>query len=200
MHPPWLFHAAAFPSARGPQCPYPQYAQEDPCTDEEKGARQMRILKDEEFLPFASKLINEARHSVDVSTFKAELTRKPRGKKVALLFDKMIKKAQHGLPVRFLIGKPANFCHVPMTNLLTIRELAQAKVQVRHLKNSRTCHAKLIIVDNRAAILGSHNLSIKSCQYNFECSIYVDDPEIVANLSAFFLKAYDNARKGSHEP
>ena len=156
----------------------------------------MRLLPDEEFLPFASKLIAGARHSVDVSTFKAELTRKPKGKKVATLFDKLIKKAQQGLPVRFLIGKPANFCHVPMTNLLAIRELTAAKVKVRHLKNSRTCHAKIIIVDNRAAILGSHNLSIKSCQYNFECSIYIDNLEIVTRLSQVFIKAFENARTG----
>jgi len=156
----------------------------------------MQLLTDEKFLPFAINLISKAQKSIDISTFKAEMTTKPRGKRLIELFNSITEKARLGIPVRFLISKREEYGHIPLTNLFAVRELKANGVQVRHLRNSRLCHAKTIIIDGGLAILGSHNLSIKSCHNNFEASLCVTDPYIVGQLQSFFSVAWDDAKKG----
>jgi len=156
----------------------------------------MILLTDNEFLPFATELVTNARHSIDISTFKAELTTKPRGKRLIKFFNTVIEKSRLGLQVRFLISKRESYGHIPLTNLYAVREMKANKVKVRHLRHSRTCHAKIIIVDNHFAIIGSHNLSIASCCKNFECSMYFNDIESVKHLVNVYQKTFDDAKEG----
>ena len=55
------------------------------------------------------------------------------------------------------------------------------------------CHAKIIIVDQSKAIVGSHNLGVKSCHYNFEMSYLIMDPIQVALLSNVFCHTLLNS-------
>ena len=155
----------------------------------------MQLLTDNEYLPFATRLIENARHNIDISTFKAELTTKPRGRRLAKFFDLVIEKSRLGIPVRFLISKRESYGHIPLTNLYAVRELKANKVKVRHLRQSRICHAKIIIVDSRLALIGSHNLSIKSCCNNFECSLYFEDEKTVNHLVNVYTKTFDDAKE-----
>ena len=154
----------------------------------------MQLLINEEFLPKAIELVLKAHNSIDISTFKAEMTTKPRGRRLKNFFDTVIEKTRLGIPVRFLITKRESYGHVPLTNLFAVRELKANRVKVRHLRNDRLCHAKIIIVDGIAAIIGSHNLSIKSCSSNFECSVYIDDISTVFALSSVFTNTFENAK------
>ena len=154
----------------------------------------MQLLIDEEFLPFATNLISNALHSIDISTFKAEITTKPRGRKLHKYFDLVIEKSRLGIPVRFLINTGNGLKHIPITNLYAVGQLKANKVKVRKLQDGRLCHAKIIIVDSRYAVIGSHNLSIRSCHNNFECSLACHDPEIVKRLSNVFTKTFESAR------
>lgn len=156
----------------------------------------MQLLVNEEFLPAAIHLVKDAQKSIDISTFKAELTTKPRGRRLMELFSLIIEKSRLGIPVRFLISKRESYGHIPLTNLFAVRELKANGVQVRHLRNDRLCHAKIILIDKELAILGSHNLSIKSCHSNFEVSICTTNENIAGNLERAFSHAWDNAKKG----
>lgn len=154
----------------------------------------MKILYDHEFLPTAITLLHNARHSIDISTFKAEMTTKPRGRNLHLLFGLLQEKAKAGIPVRFLISKREDNGHVPFTNLYAVRELRANDVKVRHLRHSRLCHAKVIIVDGHVGIIGSHNLSVKSCHNNFEISCFVTDSEALNRLLAIYNETWENSK------
>jgi len=152
------------------------------------------ILYDNEFLLNAIQLIRGARHSIDISTFKAEMTTKPRGRKLLEFFLAIQAAALAGIPVRFLISKREDNGHVPFTNLYAVRELKANHVKVRHLRNSRLCHAKVIIVDGYQAIIGSHNLSVKACHNNFEVSCLITDSEALKRLLAIYNQTWENAK------
>lgn len=156
----------------------------------------MQLLTNEQFLPAATELIAAATKSIFISTFKAELTTKPRGRRLIKLFDLVIEKTRLGLDTRLLISKRESYGHIPLTNLFAVRELKANKVKVRHLRNSRLCHAKILIVDGDIAILGSHNLSIKSCHSNFEISLCFDNPYVVGQLQGIYTSVWDDAKKG----
>jgi len=151
------------------------------------------IIVDNEFLPQALALIESAKKSIDISTFKAEITSKPRGRHLSVLFDKLYEKKSQGLRVRFLINSHDDRRVMPKTNLCAINNLKNHKVEVRALSHNRCCHAKILIVDTDKAIVGSHNLSVKSCHNNFEVSCIIVDPVLVCYLQALYDRVFLNA-------
>lgn len=144
------------------------------------------ILIDEDFLPQAIALITSAKSRIDIATFKAEITSKPRGLRLRQFFNLLYEKRSAGLTINFLINWNDERRVVPMANLCAIRELKLHKINVRVLHGGRCCHAKIILVDRDRAIIGSHNLSVRSCHNNFEVSYIIDDPADVVRLSAVY--------------
>ncbi|KKL79893.1 hypothetical protein LCGC14_2010230, partial [marine sediment metagenome] len=116
------------------------------------------LLTDNEFLPQAKALVESAERSIDISTFKAEMTTKPRGIMLLHFFKTLLQKAKEGVRIRFLINWNQERRSCPKTNLFVITELKKVGIDIRHLKNNRCCHAKTIIVDKKKIIIGSHNL------------------------------------------
>ena len=155
----------------------------------------MQLLYEEEFLPAAKELIMKARYSVYISTFKAEITTKPRGRKLSRLFDEIAQAKIRGLDVRVLINTAAPRGSIPLTNAYAVMFLKKNGIDVRKLHHERCCHAKLIIVDDYAAILGSHNLSVKSCHNNFEVSCIIYSRTTVTELIEKYNKVWEGSRK-----
>ena len=152
------------------------------------------ILKDEQFLPAALCLISNAQKSIDISTFKIEITSKRRGLRLKEFFDILIRKASDGIEVRLLMNKRDNRGHVPETNAYALKHLKPSKIKIRYLPNDRVAHAKLIIMDKKAAICGSHNLSVKSCQNNFEVSCLLSEETMVLLLKSAYDKTWDTGK------
>lgn len=152
------------------------------------------LLIDNKFLPQAIALISTADYRIDIATFKAEIISKPRGRRLRTFFDTLIKKREAGVQINFLINWNTEKRACPLSNLSAIHELKNHKINVRILPNNRCCHAKIIIVDQDKAIVGSHNLSVKSCHNNFEASYLVLNPVAVARLSVVFVRTFLNAK------
>ena len=152
-------------------------------------------LFDEQFLPEALGLISNAQRSVYISTFKAEITTRPRGRLVKKFFDLLIDKSKKGVDVRFLMNDFTGTKSIPHTNSFVSRVFRTNKINFRVLHGSRICHAKLIIVDNNVAIVGSHNLSVRSCHNNFEVSLLINEWEAVQQLRIQYEEIFDFAKK-----
>jgi phosphatidylserine/phosphatidylglycerophosphate/cardiolipin synthase-like enzyme len=153
------------------------------------------LLLDNIFLPNAKILVEEARQSIDISTFKAEITHKPRGKQLLDFFDLLLMRAKQGVKIRFLINWHNDRRSVAKTNLYVMSVFKKNGIKLRHLRNNRCCHAKLILADKKKAIVGSHNLSVKSCHNNFEISYLVPDPETTAEISRVFEHSWYDAEE-----
>ena len=153
------------------------------------------ILADNNFLPHAQALISGAQSSVDISTFKAEITTKPRGQELLHFFKALLAKAKAGVKVRLLINWNTERKSCPKTNLYVMTELKKQNIKVRTLKNNRCCHAKTIIVDKKNIIVGSHNLSVKSCHNNFEMSYFLQSEELAKEAAAIFDRSWLDASK-----
>jgi len=153
------------------------------------------ILLNQDFLPQAIALISMATRRIDLSTFKAEITSKPRGRRLRLFFDTLFAKRAAGLEVNFLLNWNEARRAAPLCNLATILDLKRHKINVRILPNNRCCHAKIIIVDKDKAIIGSHNLSITSCHNNFEASYIIRDRVSVDRLSSAFEHTLNDSQK-----
>lgn len=153
------------------------------------------LVVDNQFLSIATSLVEQAKKEICISTFKLEVNEKPRGRTLKKFFDLVINKLKAGARVKVLFNWHDDRRSVPMTNYYASRYLKSAGADVRFLKSNRCVHAKLLLVDREKALLGSHNLSVRSCENNFELSYLIPDPESVANLSSVFDHSFMDAKK-----
>lgn len=63
-------------------------------------------------------------------------------------------------------------------------------ISARVMSDKRTLHSKLILIDNKLAIIGSHNLTRNAFSHNVETSLVVDIPEGNDRFSVFFNNLY----------
>lgn len=152
------------------------------------------FLFDDQFLPHALAMIDTAKSSVDISTFKAEITSKPRGLRLFEFFHKLRQKKENGVRVRFLINYHDDKRVTPKTNQYAITFLKNHKIDIKSLTHNRCCHAKVIIVDKEKAIVGSHNLSVKSVHNNFEISYLITDPVNICFLQVAYDRIFSAAK------
>lgn len=152
------------------------------------------LIKDNDYVYEALGLVREAKHSIYVSTFKAENSLKPAGTELHKLFSAIILKAKQGIKVKVLLNWNQKRHCVAKTNFSVAQVFKGCGIKVRHLKNNRCCHAKVFIIDKTKALLGSHNLSVKSVTSNFELSYLIPDPETVKQLSSVFEQSFMDAQ------
>lgn len=155
----------------------------------------MQLLIDEQFLLVATELIEKATRNIFIATYKAEISPKPRGRRLRSLFDLLIAKARLGLDVRLYLNKIGDNWWVPRSNFVTVNALRGSKIQIRTPQGGRNCHSKIILIDNLIGIVGSHNLSITSCHRNFEVSTCFDELHAVNLLYSTYKKVWDKAKK-----
>lgn len=153
------------------------------------------LLIDNQFLPQVTTFARCAKEQIDISTFKAEITTKARGEKLKQFFELLRDKKWSGIKIRFLINWNTERRSCPKTNLYAAREMRKWGIDIRIIPNNRCCHAKIIIFDQKCAIIGSHNLSVKSCHNNFEIShVEYAYPEVEL-LQGVFNKLFSKSKK-----
>lgn len=64
--------------------------------------------------------------------------------------------------------------------------LSRLNVEVKQISSKRTIHTKLMIIDNKTAILGSHNYTMNAFTINHEVSVILEDEQAVKRLSLYF--------------
>jgi len=122
-----------------------------------------------------------------------EALEKPRGAKLKEFFTLLSEKANNGVEVRVLMNAFSFRGHIPPTNVVALAYLKSANISVRHLPNDRICHAKMLLVDSESAIIGSHNLGVKSCHYNFEVSCLVSNKDTTTPFVDAFVDIWDKS-------
>lgn len=152
------------------------------------------VINDAGYIPFLRQCISAAKKFIYISSFKIEIISKPRGRKLKELFEDLISKAKNGVDVKLLINWHNDRRSVAKTNLFASHYLRKNGIAIRHLKNNRCCHSKLFIFDESTAVIGSHNLSIRSCGNNFEISLMTDDAESIKELSSIFIHSWQDAQ------
>jgi len=152
------------------------------------------LVKDNEYLQYANALVEGATKEICISSFKLEISEKPRGRDLKTYFEKIVEKLKSGVKVKILFNWHDDQRSVAKTNFYASHFLKQAGVDIRYLKDNRCCHAKILIVDKEKVLLGSHNLSVRSTQNNFELSYLIPDPETAAQVSSIFESLFAGAK------
>lgn len=138
-------------------------------------------------------LLGQARSSVDILAYVVNFNLYKKSDKAHLIFLALKKISSAHLPVRFILDSPR--IHKPNyhCNQFCTRRFKESGFLVRYLHSGSTQHAKLIIIDNRLVITGSHNLTTHSVVNKYDISLLIDTPEIVEYLRDYFDEVWSTS-------
>ena len=145
---------------------------------------------------YAYTLLDLIRHtttSIDILSYVVKFNMYKKSDKALLLF--LALKNYPGQPhnVRIILGSPKRYKPNYGCNLFSTRRFKEANFNVRYLNSADTQHAKLIILDRKLAIFGSHNFTTKSVISSYDISLLLDDPNLLSFFNSYFLRLWQNS-------
>ncbi|MEG0075677.1 MAG: cardiolipin synthase [Eubacterium sp.] len=97
-----------------------------------------------------------------------------------------------GIEVHIMIPNKPDHIFIYWATLSYVGELISYGAKV-YIYNNGFLHAKVVVVDDQIASVGSCNFDIRSFTLNFETNAFVYDPNIAKKLHAIFIKDIDNS-------
>jgi phosphatidylserine/phosphatidylglycerophosphate/cardiolipin synthase-like enzyme len=145
------------------------------------------LLKNQEYFPALIKAIDEAKSEIIMSffLFKTGVHKNSYPDKV---LAHLAKSVQRGVNVTVILENSGD--HDPnldTENRQTKKLLEAQGVKVYFDSPRKTTHTKLVVVDKRFVLLGSHNLTQSALKYNNEISILLDRPDLAEEARNYML-------------
>jgi len=147
---------------------------------------ETELLVAREYISRVPALLEGAKSSIQVVQFVMQLKGKSAKMSSRELGIKLAAKARDGVRVQVLLNSAGGGWRAPSLNRQAAQWLRERGVEVRTLGSSRTCHAKMLIIDGKVAIVGSHNWTPYALERNFEVSVLVRELTCVSRLTGHF--------------
>ncbi|MEL9940774.1 MAG: phospholipase D-like domain-containing protein [Ignisphaera sp.] len=148
------------------------------------------VLVDKSYFQAVQSLLERANKSIYIAMYAMKYDPAEPGDPVNKLLNIVVNKSRYGVDVKIVVDD-VTYKDYPDT----IAFLLGNNISVRLDESSgRTIHAKLVIVDNRTAVLGSHNWTESALQLNHEASIEIDCPDAVKTLLNYFDSLWASGR------
>jgi len=128
-----------------------------------------------EFGPKVTPLIKQAKHSINIIVYTWHWYPNQIGSEIQKFNNAIIDAAKKGKQVRVI----TNF---PYINPI----LSQLGIKVKKTNSKKTIHTKLIIIDNKIVIIGSHNYTMNAFTINYEVSIIIQNQDFSERLNEYF--------------
>ena len=139
-----------------------------------------KILIGKDYLSEVLNLINSAKHSIFIIIFDWRIYPTPHNTTEQALLNAILKAQARNVHIKVI----ANNDYVK-------DRLNALNIPCKHTKFYKIIHAKLILIDEKIAVLGSHNFTNNAFDRNLEISASIDDPENVKILTDYFIKLWN---------
>lgn len=152
---------------------------------------RVNVLVDKSYFQAVQSLLERANKSIYIVMYAMKYDPAEPGDPVNQLLNIVANKSRYGVDVKIIVDD-VTYKDYPDT----IAFLLGDNISVRLDESSgRTTHAKLVIVDNRTAVLGSHNWTESALRLNHEASIEIDCPDAVKTLLNYFDSLWAGGRE-----
>jgi phosphatidylserine/phosphatidylglycerophosphate/cardiolipin synthase-like enzyme len=152
------------------------------------------LLANEDYFPALLKAIDEAQSEIFMSifSFKAGVHKNSYPDIILAHLARAVKK---GIKVIVILENTGgNDYKLDAENQQTKQLLEEKGVKVYFDSPRQTTHTKLIVIDERMILLGSHNLTQAALKYNNEISILLDRPDLAKRARNYMLKIIKEAK------
>jgi phosphatidylserine/phosphatidylglycerophosphate/cardiolipin synthase-like enzyme len=99
--------------------------------------------------------------------------------------EALIDATKRGVQVRLFLEVSDGEDFSTEANRGVAKELRRQGIAVRFDSPTRTTHTKLVIIDQRYVLLGSHNFTHSALRYNNETSVLIESPRLAQQALAY---------------
>lgn len=137
------------------------------------------VIAGNEFGPLVTSLIGAAQSCIDITVFDWRWFPYSRGPELNS-FNQSIKEAlQRGVKIRAVVQQK-----------VLVQDLKKLGIEAKKIYTRGLMHSKLIIIDNRYVVIGSHNLTQAAFSNNHEISVVLDCADNCGGFNSFFNNLY----------
>ncbi|MFA7662624.1 MAG: phospholipase D-like domain-containing protein [Patescibacteria group bacterium] len=134
-----------------------------------------QVIIGREYPDFITSLVKQAKQSIKILIYDWRWYSSEIGSSIQNFNNELLNSANRGVGVSVLVN---NDYIVPI--------LKDSKIDIKKVNTKKVMHVKMIIIDNKYLVLGSHNLTKNAFELNHEISVFVDDQESVNRCITFF--------------
>lgn len=145
---------------------------------------EVRGLADGEYYETLIDLINNARESIDAAMFLFKISEAPDNRPAKVL-DRLITARRRGVDVKVLLEDSGYDEEINSENRRVAKKLAQNDIQVDFDSPRTTTHVKMVVIDQRYLMVGSHNLTHAALANNHEYSVLIDNRDLARDALAY---------------
>jgi phosphatidylserine/phosphatidylglycerophosphate/cardiolipin synthase-like enzyme len=149
-------------------------------------ADDVQLVLNDQYFQVARKMIQEAKHSIQVVMFEMGYYDKHPNTPSNLLVKELINAKKRGVRVEVILEVKEGEDRTTKRNRHTGRILSEGGVQVIYDSLSKTTHAKCIVVDGNLILLGSTNWTYYALTSNNEVSVVIRSKEVAKGLVDYF--------------
>ncbi|RLE59299.1 MAG: phospholipase [Thermoprotei archaeon] len=144
---------------------------------------RIQVLNDRDYYPVLLKTLSKANKSIHIAMFLFKSDTDVVEKIVELL----ITKSRQGVDVKVVLEDSQD------VNELTYRRLLDGGVSVKFDSRALTTHSKIIIVDGKIVIVGSHNFTFSAMERNHEASVMIISQGVAEIEEEYFQKIWSGS-------
>jgi len=146
------------------------------------------LLTNEEFFPVLVQAIEEARHEIWIAIFSFKTGVHPNSfaDRLAAALSRAAKKGVNVSVILENSGNPHD--ELDIQNQRTGKYLATRGIHVYFDNPHKTTHTKLVVIDEKIVMVGSHNFTQSGLKYNNEVSILLQNKDVARKARNYIFK------------
>jgi len=149
-------------------------------------AEDVQVVLDAQYFQVAMKMIQEAKHSIQVMMFEMGYYDRNPNTPSNLLIQELINAKKRGVKVEVVLEVREGEDRTAKRNRHTGKILSDGGVEVIYDSLFKTTHAKLMVVDGKLTLLGSTNWTYYALTNNNEASVLIRSQEVARALQDYF--------------
>jgi phosphatidylserine/phosphatidylglycerophosphate/cardiolipin synthase-like enzyme len=149
-------------------------------------AEDVQLVMDAQYFEVAKKLIQGAKHSIQVMMFEMGYYDRNPNTPSNLLIRELINAKKRGIRVEVLLEVREGEDRTAKRNRHTGKILSDGGVEVTYDSLFKTTHAKCMVADGKLTLLGSTNWTYYALTSNNEASVLIRSKEVAKAFTDYF--------------
>ena len=149
-------------------------------------AEDVQLVTDADYFQVAKKMIQEAKHSIQVMMFEMDYYDRNPNTPSNHLIRELISAQKRGVKVEVVLEVREGEDRTAKRNRRTGKFLSDGGVEVTYDSLFKTTHAKCMVVDRKLTLLGSTNWTYYALTNNNEASVLIQSKEVAKALVDYF--------------
>ena len=148
---------------------------------------EAKLLLDRDYFTALLDGVDLARSEIFLSAYLFRTIENAKGYPEAVL-KRLLAAAKRGVRVDVVVERNQDADDLNRSNAETAERLKQGGIRVCMDAPDRVMHTKLVVIDRRYVLIGSHNLTQSALKYNHEASVWIDSAPL-AEEALLYMKS-----------